>query len=242
MNSGITGRSTMSSAMPDALNYHGWIGDCVSRWLAEGPLIEVGPGYGQYTRRFMGKAERVLAVDIDERCVADIRKLGRNVEAVVADIGAPAPSPVIKENSWASVVCLNVLEHIEDDVLALRNMGRWLAPRGRLVLLLPAHPALYGPMDEMAGHYRRYTRKDIVSKLLLVGLKCVRADYINPIGGLGWWVNAKTCSPKNLSASSVNGQIRLFDKLLVPLSRLATPLSKNIFGQSLLVIAEREGT
>lgn len=234
-----TGHATMSSALPDAVNYHRWIGDLVCQWIGGGSLLEIGPGYGQYTLRFAAQADRVLAVDLDETCVQHLRTIGGNVEAIVADVEAEPPDPAIGEGAWEDIVCLNVLEHVENDLRVLGNMRLWLTPGGRVVLVLPAHPALYGPMDKMAGHYRRYTARDINAKLSHVGLRGLHWAYINPVGGIGWWINAKFFHPSDLSEHSINGQIRLFDRYVLPISRLCTPFMSRVFGQSLFVVAEK---
>ena len=66
------------------------------------------------------------------------------------------------------MVCLNVLEHIEDDVSALENMKKALqATNGRLVLLVPAGPRLYSALDQNLGHFRRYDEaglRDLAAK------------------------------------------------------------------------------
>jgi len=242
MSASPAGHSTMSSALPEAVNYHTWLGDLVCGWIGPGPLLEIGPGYGQYTPRFAAMTERVLAVDIDQACVDHVRSLGGNIDAITADIGTPSPDPRIGEGVWQSVVCLNMLEHAEQDLAVLGHIRRWLAPGGRLVLVLPAHQALYGPMDQMAGHYRRYSRHDILAKFTAAGLKNLHTSYLNPLGGLGWWINAKFCRPDDLSAPGINRQILLFDRYVLPLSRLCTPLTSRLFGQSLLAVAERVST
>lgn len=237
----VTGCSTMSSALPEAVNYHAWIGDFVCQWIGAGPLLEIGPGYGQYTPRLAARVQRLLAVDIDEACVRHVRAFKGNVDAITADICAERPDPRLGEGAWESIVCLNVLEHAEHDQRVLGHMRRWLAPGGRVVLVLPAHPQLYGPMDRMAGHFRRYTRRDILAKLARAGLVPLHASYINPVGGLGWWINARFIRPRDLSAPAINSQIRFFDRFVLPISRVCTPLTSRFFGQSLLLVAQRPG-
>jgi len=229
--------STMSSALPDAVNYHAWILEVLGRWIGPGPLLEVGPGYGQYTRAIAPKVERVTAVDCDPVCVQRLRGTIGNVEARVGDITDPDLAVRLGAGAFETVVCLNVLEHIEKDATVLRFLRRVLRPEGRLLLVVPAHPALYGPMDRLAGHYRRYTRSVLRQKLVAAGFTVVLLRYFNPLGGLAWWVNSRLFKPKGLSDPLINRQIMLFDRFVQPISRRIDPLTRGFFGQSLWAVA-----
>ncbi|MGD0618405.1 MAG: methyltransferase domain-containing protein, partial [Bryobacteraceae bacterium] len=133
-----------------------------------------------------------------------------------------------------SCVCLNTLEHVEDDAQALRNMASVLTPRGVVVLLVPAFPALYGPIDRNLGHWRRYRRCDLARLANEAGLRLRRVRYINVAGFFGWWMNARILQRDTQSA----GQIALFDRLIVPiLSRVESAIPPP-FGQSLLAVME----
>ncbi len=136
-------------------------------------------------------------------------------------------------------MCLNVLEHIEDDVATLCMFREMLQPGGSLLLLVPAHQALYGRMDELAGHYRRYSRPHLERRFCEAGLAPQELRYFNPLGGVGWWLNAKLAKPRTLSDDAVNRQIRFFDRYVQPLSRVVDPLTAPFFGQSLWARATR---
>ena len=236
-----TGRETMSSALPDAVNYHDWIMDKVRGVVAGDALLEIGPGYGQYTRPLSERVDRLVALDIDPECVRGLAGIADNVEPRLGDLNDPAFASRVGEGRFGYVLCLNVLEHIEDDVRALRNMGAVLRPGGKLLLLVPAHPSLYGAMDRLAGHHRRYTRKSLRSRLAAAGLHVDELSHFNAVGGVGWWVNARFFKPRDLSAPSINRQILLFDRYALPLSRMIDPFTRGFFGQSLWVVARRPG-
>jgi hypothetical protein len=90
----------------------------------------------------------------------------------------------------------------------------------------------------LAGHFRRYTTRRLRELLSNQPVEIVRLNYFNPIGGLGWLAN-RLKRHNSLNDSAVNGQIVLFDKYVVPLSRALDPLSRNFFGQSVICIARR---
>lgn len=235
---GPVGLQTMSSALPDAVHYHRWILKQIEPWM-RGAALEVGSGYGQYTRHLARHVKTLLAVDCDAECVARLQEMPPNVSATVADLMDPNFAHQTGKAAYDVAVCLNVLEHLEDDVSVLHRLGQALKPGGRLVLLVPAHPGLYGPMDALAGHFRRYTRRSMRRCLRAAGFQTLLLRYFNPLGGVGWWLNAKLVRPRHLSDPRVNWQILWYDRYVQPLSRLLDPLTRRFFGQSLWAIAQR---
>jgi SAM-dependent methyltransferase len=239
----ISGLSTMSSALPDAVNYHAWILELILPELGK-RVLEIGPGNGQYTKALITETEYLLAADIDQECIVNLAKELPEAEGLTADL---------ESSDWVEAVCgagcgkerfdtvlaLNVLEHIKDDAAAFTRIHDVLLPGGRLLLLVPAHFALYGEMDRLAGHWRRYNKRQLRQKLNAAGLEPQKLEYINPIGAAGWWVNALFHKPPSLSSWAVNRQILWFDKYAVRLSRTLTPLTKAFFGQSLWCSAIR---
>jgi hypothetical protein len=133
-----------------------------------------------------------------------------------------------------SCVCLNVLEHVGDDAKALRGMASIVAAGGVIVLLVPAFPALYGPIDRNLGHYRRYTRDSIARLAAAVGLCVKKAHYMNWAGFLGWWVNSRVVKRQAQSEK----QIETFDRLVPALSWMEG-IAHPPFGQSLFVVLQK---
>ncbi|MGA9625064.1 MAG: hypothetical protein WBL65_07050 [Bryobacteraceae bacterium] len=132
-------------------------------------------------------------------------------------------------------MCLNALEHIEDDRQALHGMASILAPGGVVVLLVPAFPALHGPIDSDLGHYRRYSRGYLNRLANSTGLRIKKVHYMNAIGFFGWWVNSHIFR----RGAQSERQIEIFDRYVVPLlSRLEGP-ARPPFGQSLFVVLEK---
>jgi SAM-dependent methyltransferase len=130
-------------------------------------------------------------------------------------------------------LCLNVLEHLPEGRVALQNLLGLLRPGGHLLVFVPAFETLYSNLDEMAGHYRRYTRSSLSALISPEMGVIVRNEYFNPIGGIGWLAN-KYLPHKSLNDGAVNAQIRLFDRYILPLSRAISPMTRKIFGQSLV--------
>ena len=145
----------------------------------------------------------------------------------------------VKNKNLDTIIGINVLEHIKDDVVALKHLSLLLNPGGKIILFVPAFPLLFGDWDEMIGHFRRYTKMKLEQKLKASGFIPIESFYFNSLGFLGWGLNKllrKT--PQN---DVVKLQAQIFDKYLVP------PLSKleNIFrppiGQSLFMFGLKHG-
>ena len=218
--------------MARAPNYFAWQARLVKPDLGR-RVVEVGCGTGNFTGTILDR-ELVAAVDIEPACVERLRGRfpGReNLLTFVCSPGTPEFAALARLRP-DSCVCLNVLEHIEDDAGALRSMAGILPPGGRVALMLPAFPALFGPIDRNLGHYRRYTRRSVEEMAERAGLKVVRVRFMNTVGFFGWWVNARVFRREAQSA----GQIEVFDRAIVPaLSRLEAIVPPP-FGQSLIAV------
>lgn len=221
--------------MARARNYFAWQARLVGPELGQ-RVLEVGCGTGNFTGRLLDR-KLVVAVDIEEACVRRLleRFPGRsNLRTLVSSPGA-AEFGELARFRLDSCVCLNVLEHIEGDAEALRRMGEILVPGGKVVLMLPAFPALFGPIDRNLGHYRRYTRRSVRELAARAGMNVSSMRFMNAVGFFGWWANARLLRRKEQSA----GQIEVFDKWMVPaLSKIEARVPPP-FGQSLIVVLSR---
>jgi SAM-dependent methyltransferase len=221
--------------MSRAENYFAWQSRLVTRELGR-RVVEVGCGLGNFTGMLLDR-EAVIAVDSEPDCIHRLaeRYFGRsNLHAFTCDAGSPAFSDLARFHP-DSCVCLNALEHIQDDRLALHGMASILGPGGVVVLLVPAFQALYGPIDSNLGHYRRYSRGSMARLADSTGLRIRKAHYMNAAGFLGWWVNSHILK----RAAQSERQIEIFDRYLVPLLSRLEGMVPPPFGQSLFVVLEK---
>lgn len=233
-----TGTDTMSSAMLEIPQYYRWMFAQFERWLGR-TVLDVGTGPGIHLPGLEGR--RVIAADLSQACLDDVRRRFPRVETVQADIADPAFPGRMAGRGIDTITCLNVLEHIPDDAQTLAGFRRILAEsQGHLVLVVPAHQMLYGDMDRLADHRRRYARGGLTRLLGGAGFDILHARHFNPVGGLAWLANAKLLPVRDLSAPVVNSQIRLF-ALMLPVARAADWLACRAlripFGQSLIAVA-----
>lgn len=222
--------------MARAANYFAWQHRLAAREL--GPrVIEIGCGIGNFTGLLLDSREAVTAIDAEPGCIDRLldRYPGQvNLHAFACDVLAPAFTD-LQSFRADSCVCLNVLEHIEDDREALRRMAAVLAPGGIVVLIVPAFPSLYGPIDDRLGHHRRYTRASISRLAEAAGLTVKFSRYLNAIGFFAWWTNAHILKRRAQSAA----QIEVFDRYVVPISSRLEGWMHPPFGQSLFIVLKK---
>lgn len=233
------GLETMSEAMHEAENFHRWSHSWVAPYL-QGRVLDIGGGTGNHLR-FLECAE-LTSVDISEECVLALRRRFRGRPGwrfVVGDVASKETLSALGEGAFDTVFSSNVLEHIADDGAVLRGALRLLRRGGRLVLVLPAHEALYGRLDSFAGHHRRYSAPGLRGKLEVAGFAVEELRYVNMVGALGWLVNGRLLRPRGLSTGPINAQIRLFDRYAVPVLRRLEEALRPPFGQSLVAVGRR---
>lgn len=231
-----TGASTYSSEIANARNYMNWVLSVFRPYL-RGNIVEVGIGHGSYCRE-LSRLGYYLGVDLDEKSIEDAKTRFPGVRFVQADILQNGFLRPWLNDPADAIVSVNVLEHIDNDRRALSNLVDALKIGGFLLVSVPALMLLYNDLDKLAGHCRRYNLSDFRDLLAGQPVAIERLCYFNPLGGLGWLANrAKT--HQSLDSGAVNGQIKLFDKYGVPLSRLLDPLFRSFFGQSVTCIARR---
>jgi SAM-dependent methyltransferase len=217
--------------LEQAEQFNHWVFSEIAPHLGD-RVLEVGCGIGNFTALLAEHCRRVVGLDISEEYVS----LARNrfsdhdqVEVLQKDIMEGTC-----EGSFDTVVMLDVLEHIDDDVGALRHIAQSLVPGGDLVVKVPALQALYGSMDEAIGHYRRYDRESLSRTLRDGGFEVSSLWFFNRLAMAGWWVNGKLLRRKVPSA----GEVSVFNKMLC-LTRPVETLLRIPVGLSLFAVGKK---
>jgi 2-polyprenyl-3-methyl-5-hydroxy-6-metoxy-1,4-benzoquinol methylase len=235
--SGSAGEETLRR-MVSVDRYNRWIFERLAAFAGK-HVLEVGCGIGNMTPFFLESAESMTCIDIHPESVVvmaaefegDVR-----LRAAVADIAEPTSVSQLGEARFDTVVCVNVLEHIERDGQALDNMRRALVPGGHVLLFVPAGQYLFGTLDEAVGHYRRYSESSLRRVVTEQGLEVVELFHMNVAGIPGWIFSGKILRRR----VPPRGLLSLFNRIapaLISLEQLVKPR----FGLSLVCIARRPG-
>ena len=226
-----TGAATLERLAADAPRYNRWLTERVAPWVGR-RVMEVGAGIGNMADFFLDRERLVLAEPEAEYRSRLAARFAGHAHVRVVPVRLPGVDGALAAERLDTVICLNVLEHIEDDGAALRAMRGLLQPGGRLVLLVPALQSIYGTLDSALGHFRRYGAHEIRVKMTAAGLRIVRLEYFNLAGILGWWLTGRVLRRTIIPS----GSLRLYDAL-VPLFRLERLLPWRL-GQSLIAVGE----
>jgi glycosyltransferase involved in cell wall biosynthesis len=196
-----------------------WMADTVKPYMGK-QVLEIGAGIGNMTVHLTPRLA-YWATDVNPLYLEHLRKLTLTrpyLRVSRVDITDPHSFPT---DSFDTVVCLNVIEHIKDDVTALRHMRNLLAAGGHAIILVPQGPHLYGSLDRVLGHHRRYTKEQFIAVAHAAGFQVQEVLEFNRTGVLGWWLNSRVLQRMTFGLA----QIKLLN-LLVPIFRKLEPWLK----------------
>ena len=226
-------QSAVLEDLSEAVRYRRWLAGLARPYLGEHP-IEIGSGTGDYALEWAPDVRRFTATEADETRLSALGARFADHPVVSTRrllLGQVGDSP---DGVHTAAVAFNVLEHIPDDVAALRAMAALVRPGGAVVLVVPAFPSAMSRFDRAIGHQRRYTRASLRAALTGAGLSVRRLRYVNPVGLMAWYVMVKALdrTPRNGPA------LRLYDRMVVPVARALDHLPVP-FGQSVFAVAEK---
>lgn len=226
-----TGVPTLES-MSQAGFYNKWTFKKFSKYL-KGEILEVGCGIGNFTID-LSKYGNVTAIDIDQKLIKQLTDK-KNTRINVGPGDIEAGKFFFDNKEFDAIVCINVLEHIENNEKALENMYKLLKKEGYLILLVPIYSFLYGEIDRSIGHFRRYNPDDLVKEMQEIGYTVISHRKLNFIGAIGWFIAGRILGNKNIEGN----KIQLFN-ILAPFFLFIENLIEPIIGTSILIIAKKE--
>jgi glycosyltransferase involved in cell wall biosynthesis/SAM-dependent methyltransferase len=206
--------SQILARLARAPRFNAWMADTIRAYCGE-RVLEIGSGIGSLTRRLIPRTKYV-ASDINPLYLQTLANLGVDrpyVQTAYCDVTDLSSFPRI-DAEYDTVICLNVIEHVDDDRAALLNINRVLARSGRAIILVPQGPRNLGTLDEVLGHRRRYTRQSLTALAAECGFDVSTMIEFNRIGTLAWFLNGKVLRRRSFGL----GQIWLLD-LLTPVFR-----------------------
>jgi len=218
-----------------ATNWKAYVGQVLGRYIA-GRVLEVGAGIGGNTGHLVNarvKEWTCLEPDPDQACLIRKRVQAGEIRPTCRVVTGTTEN-IPRDTQFDTILYLDVLEHIADDRAELARVRPHLAEQGNLVVLAPAHQYLFSPFDAAVGHHRRYDRASLGAQ---TPSGC-RLEAFLMLDCAGFF--ASLANRMMLSAPLPSQrQIAVWDKLLVPISRLLDPLTGHKFGKTAVAVWRR---
>ncbi|MFL6374500.1 MAG: class I SAM-dependent methyltransferase [Pyrinomonadaceae bacterium] len=226
-------------AMDGADAYRAWILDLFKPYLGK-RIVEVGAGIGSFSKLLLETSPEKLTLVEPSAMFDRLRnQFGEEAPGTRVKLYNQLFSDVageIRIQEPDSIIYINVLEHIEDDIGELGLVRETLAPKGRLFLFVPALPFLYSKLDRHIGHFRRYGRSELREKVADAGFRILELRWFDMLGIAPWLVKYRLFGSMTVEAAAV----RAYDSIAVPLIRPLENFISPPIGKNLLLIAERD--
>ena len=217
-----------------ARNWKAYYGSFIKPMLGK-QVAEIGAGLGGTTTALCdGSQENWLCVEPDKELTNEIeRKIKEGVLPPICKSFTGYSSAV--EKQFDSILYIDVIEHIEDDKAELLHAGNLLKMGGYLFIIVPAHQSLYSPFDKLIGHFRRYSRERLKAAVP-ASMHIEKSYYLDSAGYFASLVN-KLFLKQSMPTLQ---QVRFWDRVIVPVSRITDRLLGYNFGKSVLLIARKK--
>jgi SAM-dependent methyltransferase len=214
--------------MAEAVNYNKFLLGLLCKFAVNSKnIVDFGAGIGTFANAMWKNGFFVHCIETDEIQSRFIESQGLPVKSSLLSLGL---------NQIDFIYALNVLEHIEDDGAVLRQMHLSLVPGGFVFIYVPAFEILFSSMDYKVGHFRRYTKKDLIEKLQSANFIIEDAQYGDSVG----FIAALAFRFINNGSGQLNKRTLIFyDRIIFPISRLCDQIFHNLFGKNVWVLARK---
>lgn len=212
-----------------------WMYDTISPYCS-GNILEIGSGIGNISQFFITENANIALTDIRESYCDILRKKFSGNRVLLLDLVDNEFDTKYADllGTFDTVFALNVVEHIQDDVLAMQNVKKLLKPSGKAVILVPSYQFLYNQFDVELEHFRRYTIPKLENVFNESGFKILKSWHFNFIGIFGWYVSGKLMKNKTIP----EGQMSFYN-VLVPIFRLVDKCVFNKIGLSTITVGQK---
>ena len=198
-------------ALSAAPHFNRWMADTIRPYVGQ-RVLEIGSGIGNLTRALVQGRKRYVATDVNPEHMARLKSRfphRPNLEVSYVDLTSAADFAPLA-GGMDTVICLNVLEHIEDDHQGLVNIFSALDRGGRALVLVPEGQSVFGTIDVALGHFRRYSEAELKTKMEAAGFQVERILRFNRVSRFPWYVSGRILKRTSLDWI----QMKLYDRLV----------------------------
>ena len=221
-------------AMSFAHNYHKWIVDEIAPYLGKN-VAEIGAGMGNFTEYLLTRnLTRLMAFEPSDNMYKVLQEKYASNKCVTTVNNFFEEKSADYLDAFDSVCYINVLEHIENDKEALSHAYKTLRNNGHIIVFVPALQFLFSDLDRKVGHFRRYSKFGLVNIVQSVGFSIERVKYFDIVGIIPWYIAFVL-----LKQTTTEGNVSLYDKLVVPIMRKVEHVMTPVIGKNLLLIGKK---
>ena len=207
-------------------NYNRFICRLFSREYEGGVILDFGAGIGTLADQ-MSDLGDITCVEVDPEHAETLRAKGYEVLSSV---------DLLKDETVSFAYSSNVLEHLDDDLGALKAIHQKMRPGGRLALFVPAFESIWTALDDRIGHKRRYTQKSLKDVVARSGFRVENAYYVDSIGFL-LALLFRLIGSKDGSLNTAH--LVIFDRVIFPMSRAIDVICRRLFGKNVYLVARK---
>jgi 2-polyprenyl-3-methyl-5-hydroxy-6-metoxy-1,4-benzoquinol methylase len=217
--------------------FNRWMFDTISPFC-KGNILEIGSGIGNISQFFIAEDRQFTLSDLRKNYCSILSDKFPSNRVIQINLIEEKFEETYSDylETFDSIFALNVVEHIQDDQLAIQNCKKLLKPKGILIVLVPAYQFLYNELDKSLDHFRRYNRASLNAIIHKNNLTLVKSFHFNFVGILGWFVSGKILKNKRIP----EGQMGLYNSL-IPFIKVIDFLVLNKMGLSVISISKKNG-
>jgi SAM-dependent methyltransferase len=227
-------------AMSQAPKFNRWMYETIKPFLT-GNILEIGSGIGNFAAFFIEDQQQISLSDIRKSYCNFLSKIFKDSNYVNNILQIDLVNVDFDQtyghlfNQFDSIFSLNVVEHIQEDLVAIANMKKMLKTGGKMLILVPAYPKLFNSIDLSLQHFRRYKKNELESLLTKNGMKIEKSFFFNSLGIAAWWLTGVIFRRQRI----VNRQMTAYD-YLVPLAKMMDKILGSKIGLSVISVAVKE--
>lgn len=207
------------------------------RHYLTGDVLEIGAGIGETTHSLCdGSQSSWTCVEPDPALISEIelKKVSGYLPSIV-EVKTGFIDAIDESALFDAIIYSDVLEHIKYDDQELIKASKHLKPGGRLIILVPAHNFLFTKFDKAIGHFRRYNKK-MLKDVVPAELKKIQLLYLDSVG-----LTASLANKYFLKQDYPElKQVKLWDSLMVPVSRITDKILFHRLGKTVLGIWQKD--
>jgi len=222
-----------------AKNFNRWVYETIKPFCS-GEILEIGSGIGNISQYFLKEGYYTTLSDVKnaycKKLRVELSKFNSLREIICLDIAHDNFDKEYYEYFYKfdTIFSINVIEHIQDDNVALKNCYNLLKPKGKLIIIAPAYQKLHNKLDIALKHYRRYSKKTLNMLITKNNFEIIKSKYFNAVGILGWYVSGKLQKNETIPKC----QMQFYDSFVF-IFKIIDKILMNQVGLSVITVAQK---